>query len=368
MAWIFRAAFTDEPLSRHRDQRPNSAAKIEIQDRRAAAFPIDAEGYASAAHSAELRITSCQINRLHEQGTIELKDCEPILRLINAELAQLSLQLEAPAAIQPVNKSKPAPAALTSITTAPTAPASEVIEAELVEPPLRPAIVALAAAKQDVHPLDRPYVPAPPKQPRHPGRSLADMLQSFMEETNIRWGEILAAALIVLCSVGLVVSLRNTLKNIPYFPAILFTLFTVAFHSAGLYTLRRWKLQAVSRVILIISLLLVPLTFCGSVVLQQAREMTDPLFLLALTVGVGIFGWIAYSASRELAPRVAGPLALGVLAPSMAQVFIQRLNLADGDLWETAGGMLHSHCRFSHCHVVRVRGQSTPPANEAANH
>src|SRR5205823_3882683 len=168
-------------------------------------------------------------------------------------------------------------------------------------------------------PLDRPIVPTPPRAPRRPGRSLADMLQSLMEETNIRWGEILAAALIVLCSVGLVVSLRNTLKNIPYFLAILFTLFTVAFHSAGLYTLRRWKLQAVSRVILIISLLLVPLTFCGSVVLQQTRAVTDPLFLVAIVTGAAVFGWVTYSASRELAPGQAGSLALGVLAPSMSQ-------------------------------------------------
>src|SRR5207244_9739284 len=164
----------------------------------------------------------------------------------------------------------------------------------LVEPPpvssagpvLQPAAasasigqpVATRASRQAVHPLDRPYTPPPPKTPSQPGRSLADMLQSFMEESNIRWCEILAATLIVLCSVGLVISLRNTLKNVPYFPAILFTLFTVSFHGAGLYTLRRWKLQAVSRVILIISLLLVPLTFCGAIILQQTRPVTDPLF------------------------------------------------------------------------------------------
>ena len=77
---------------------------------------------------------------------------------------------------------------------------------------------------------------------------------------------------VVISAVGLVISLRATLKNIPYFPALLFTVFTVAFHGAGLYTLRRWKLHAVSRVILIISLLLVPLTFSAAVVLSGSGE------------------------------------------------------------------------------------------------
>src|SRR5688500_9135372 len=43
----------------------------------------------------------------------------------------------------------------------------------------------------EVHPLDVPepkQAPLPP-QPSMPRRTLADMLQSFMEESNIRWGE-----------------------------------------------------------------------------------------------------------------------------------------------------------------------------------
>jgi hypothetical protein len=79
-------------------------------------------------------------------------------------------------------------------------------------------------------------VPEPQKPPRRPGKPLAEVLQGFMEESNIRWGEIIAAILILVSSVGLVVSIQSTYK-LPYFPALIFTLFTVAFHGAGMYTL-----------------------------------------------------------------------------------------------------------------------------------
>jgi hypothetical protein len=184
-----------------------------------------------------------------------------------------------------------------------------------------------------MHPLDRPAIPAPPVPPRQPGRSLADMLQAFMEESNIRWGEILAAMLIVVSSVGLVISLRSKLQQIPYFPAILFTLFTVSFHGAGLYTLRRWKLHAVSRMILIISLLLVPLTFCGAIALGESRPAGGALFWLVLAVGAVLFTWVAYSASREVVGGGAWPLAIGVVGPSLAQVLVQHFPLVEGEFW-----------------------------------
>src|SRR5262249_42257046 len=195
----------------------------------------------------ELRTTTRQLNRLLDRGAISQQQHDDLVRVIYAELSGLaSPKLEsAGSKMVPENREG-------GVIAVPPGPglvpaAAEVVEAVLVEaPPVAPpAVVSLPV--ESVHPLDRPYVPPPPKPPSRPARPLADVLQSFMEESNIRWGEILAATLIVLCSVGLVISLRNTLKNIPYFPALLFTLFTVSFHGAGLYTLRRWNLQAVSR-------------------------------------------------------------------------------------------------------------------------
>jgi hypothetical protein len=278
----------------------------------------------------ELRMTISHIERLAKRGAIEQSQCDQIVALLQAELHALT------------------PGA---------SPSTPLVLAEAVIPPvvseavalLTPAQQDMVAAKEQfalpiaierpeevidavlVHPLDRRLETTPP--PREPRPSLADMLQSFMEESNIRWGEILAATLVVLCSVGLVISLRSTLQAIPYFPAILFTLFTVSFHGAGLYTLRRWKLQAVSRVILIISLLLVPLTVCGAIALQQSRPTSMPLFILVVAAGASIFTWVAYSASRAVIGRGVWPLTIGVVGPSLAQVLVQHFNFAGGDVW-----------------------------------
>ena len=341
-AWLLskgsNAAETGRPC-------PRCGARYGVREGRClncGAVPYVAPG--STSHRDELTTTARQLARFRENGLITQQQYDDLTRVIAAELGApmpppvpaeriptlVPRSADAHSSPQPV--APPSPPVM--VTLPPSAPAPalhaspasepEVIEAILVEPPASP-----------VHPLDRPDVPLPPKPSVKPARPLADVLQSFMEESNIRWGEILAATLIVLCSVGLVISLRNTLKNIPYFPAILFTLFTVAFHGAGMYTLRRWNLAAVSRVILIISLLLVPLTFSAAVVMsgsgEQQRPPTDPLFLIALATGIAVFTWVCYSAGRELIGRGAWPLTIAVLGCSLSQVLIQRVQLTGAD-------------------------------------
>jgi hypothetical protein len=98
---------------------------------------------------------------------------------------------------------------------------------------------------------------------------LADILSAFMQERNIRWGELVSGLLIVGSAAGLVLSLRDQLREwIPFFPAFLFLLGTAAIHGAGLYTLRRWNLASTSRGVLTISLLLVPLNFLAAILIS----------------------------------------------------------------------------------------------------
>lgn len=331
----------------------------------------------------ELQTTVHHLKRLCKTGAISQQKCDELVSIIEAERDRLTPRTQARAettpSIAPCSSSMPAP---TGSSESPARDAEMgIVDAILVDIPsgatfaqgLQPAAGSMPVApsvapiaEKEVHPLDRPYIPPSPRTPSEPGRSLADMLQSFMDESNIRWGEILAATLIVLCSVGLVISLRNTLKNIPYFPAILFTLFTVSFHGAGLYTLRRWKLQTVSRVILIISLFLVPLTFCGAIVLQQTRPITDPLFLTALTAGIGIFTWVCYSAGSELVGGAAWPLTISVLGSSLAQVLIQRLDFASGTVWRlNAAAAIPIGCFMVATGWQIARGRAWPQFSKA---
>ena len=42
-----------------------------------------------------------------------------------------------------------------------------------------------------------------PPPPRPPRKSFSEMLNAFMEESNIRWGEIIGGLLIIGCSTAL---------------------------------------------------------------------------------------------------------------------------------------------------------------------
>ncbi|WP_417380853.1 hypothetical protein [Gimesia sp.] len=157
-------------------------------------------------------------------------------------------------------------------------------------------------------------------------QAIGSLLNAFMEDKNIRWGELVSGLLIVGSAIGLVVSLWSTLKNqIPYLPALLFLLATAAIHGAGLYTFKRWKLESTSRGLLLITVLLVPLNFLAGIRLSDHRPATDPLFILAISIGFAAFGWMVSSASRILVSFGRLPLLVIVLGTSAGQLIISRI-------------------------------------------
>lgn len=221
----------------------------------------------------------------------------------------------------------------------------ELVVASLVEevspPPAneeqrrKSALQRLQRPAEPVHPLDQE--PEPPRPPVV-RQKMADLLQAFMAEKNIRWGELLSGLLIVGSAVGLVISLRTALSDtIPYFAALLFMLITLAIYGAGMYTLKRWNLKTTSRGVLIIAMLLIPLNFLAAIFLSdsQPREVTDPLYLLAVAVGLGCFGWITYSAGKSLVGEGWKRLAIVIFSTSIGQLIIDRMALPVNDLKTT---------------------------------
>ncbi|HLJ10284.1 MAG TPA: hypothetical protein VKU82_03805, partial [Planctomycetaceae bacterium] len=166
--------------------------------------------------------------------------------------------------------------------------------------------------------------------PASGGPALGDVLRAFMDENNIRWGELISGLLIVGSSIGLVISLWATLKEaIPYFPALLFMIVTAAIHGAGLYTLHRWNLKSTSRGLLIISVFLIPLNYLAAVALSDRRPTTDLLFLAAMATGLGVFAAMSYFAGRKLLLAGWWLLPIGVIGASAGQVVISRLAAPD---------------------------------------
>src|ERR1041385_8343590 len=87
-------------------------------------------------------------------------------------------------------------------------------------PAPQPSVVTASLLATDdkivIEPTSAPIpveVVAPP--PRPPRRPFSEVLTSFMEESNIRWGEIIGGLLIIGCSPALVVSLWSQLSQIP---------------------------------------------------------------------------------------------------------------------------------------------------------
>ena len=195
------------------------------------------------------------------------------------------------------------------------------------EPSLAARVVKAERAQNapaTIAPWDRPD-----PLPRPPHRSFAEVMSGFMQEKNMRWGELTSGILIVLSAVGLVVSLRDQLSDaVPYFSSILFMLITSAIIGAGIYTLKKWKLRNTSRGTLIIGLLLIPLNFVAACVLsggEERRLLTDPWLWIALVVGFGGFGTMAGYASKFLLRKQHWQLVIATIGCGAATILINRV-------------------------------------------
>ena len=160
-----------------------------------------------------------------------------------------------------------------------------------------------------------------------------------MEERNILWGELVGGLLIVGCSIALVLSLWQTLGQIPLFPFVLPSTITTALFVAGRYTLHHWKLEATSRGLLVIALLLVPLDFLLAGL--SPHETRSEIEIAIKLIGILLFAFFVFRAARDLYParREVGGwrssltdsrlLALSVLGIAISPLPLRRLHAAE---------------------------------------
>ena len=170
--------------------------------------------------------------------------------------------------------------------------------------------------------------PAPPPSPR---RTMGEILHAFMDKRNIRWGELISGLLIVGSAIGLVISLRasDTLGDIPYLSSLMFMSITGVIFGGGMYSLKKWKLHNTSRSVLVVASLLVPLNFLAGSWEGMASgtpiATSDPIYLLALVVGLGGLGAISYYSSRALMPDGWWRLWMVIIGPCIGQLIINRV-------------------------------------------
>ena len=197
-----------------------------------------------------------------------------------------------------------------------------------VPPVAPPQAVAAALVQPPAAPRPRPaVVVAEPIEPALPKRAWSEVLASFMEERNIRWGEVVGGLLMVGSSIALVLSLWRELQRIPYFPFLLFVAITAAIFGVGLYSHHRWKLAATSRGLLIIATLLVPLNFLAMAGLT--RGSWDWITLVMELAGLGVFAYLTGLSGQVVAPGARWQQVLGVVGGSAVLRGVTRLLSGD---------------------------------------
>src|SRR4030095_9238384 len=270
--------------------------------------------------------------RFHRSGKIDQPVFELLLSNLESERSTLFGRLE--------NNGKPASSDRPVFEKAPASiienipHASVVATPPIVAPPVESipvpvqasiASVIEAAEVEDSRPGDPPKPVVPERAPRKP---LTEVIAAFMEESNIRWGEIIGGLLIIGCSTALVVSLWAQISQIPVLKFLIFTTVTAVLFGIGLYTEHRWKLPNTSLGILTIATLLVPLNFLA-IAAVSASNTSGSLILASEIIAPAIFLTLVYYAGRVITPGCARFLSLGILLSSIGQLLVRHFATPD---------------------------------------
>jgi len=264
----------------------------------------------------DLAMTARQLDRFLNLGKIDVATHQAVMNAIEEERERLTRPMRSQPQAKPVVETPP----------------PVVVVSPIVAPPPVPAPVLSVRTETEIpasstpKPIVVPVKPvAPPEPPPEPRRSFAEMLETFMEESSIRWGEIIGGLLIIGCSLALVISLWAQITAVPLLKFSVFVGVTAGLFGIGFYSAHRWKLPTTSRGALTISTLLVPLNFLAMTAFSQTAETNSPLIIAGEMIALMLFLFLVYQAGKVITPGrslVSNPWLLSgvTLLPSMAML------------------------------------------------
>ncbi|QEF97270.1 hypothetical protein Mal15_13090 [Stieleria maiorica] len=209
----------------------------------------------------------------------------------------------------------------------------------------RPTVVAVTAGTSPSGMADQPAATGQVNTARvvaSPRASLGQSLAEFLAAHNIRWGELIAGLLIVVCSIGLVMSLWTTITQMHrVIPSLIFLTGNTAIFGAGLYTLFRWRLQDTSRATLVIATLLVPLGILTGLstggIDNTSVLLNDPITIVSILGAGAIYITLIWQSSRALVgSSTALPMTIGVAGPAAVLPLVP----AAVRTWEVSAGFI----------------------------
>jgi hypothetical protein len=274
----------------------------------------------SAGPMADLAKTARQLDKFLNQGKLDAETHKQVMSLVEEERARLiatvrrdatTTRSEAeprppqPVPIEPAFQPSPAPIAEQKVL---------VVENDVARAARN--LDEIGAASDDL-PMTVYEIP---HQPR---RSFTEMLGTFMEESSVRWGELVGGLLIIGCSIALVVSLWSEIAASSFLKFSVFIGVTAALFGLGFYSAHRWKLPTTSRGVLVISTLLVPLNFLAMTASSRAafsREPDSPSLLVVCgeLFSLALFFFLVYQAAKVFLPEAPWVTTLATMGPSFA--------------------------------------------------
>lgn len=279
------------------------------------------QSLAEAETLSDLDATERQLKRFHEQGVLDDLKFNWLSHVITTERQRLAQPTppppvpEKPIVIPP----EPVPQPVQPLRTETPPPVPRPVEPQPVREEARPYESPFTPPRPVVEPVVARQVEPPP-----PRKSFAEMLAAFMEEKNIRWGELLGGMLIIGCSLALVISLWSQIEQIPLLKFFIFTAMTGAFAGLGFYSEHRWKLPNTSRGLLITATMLVPLNFLAIAAFAKDISANNPMVIASELISLALFVLMVYRAGKIITPGWAHWLTMGAVATAATQLILRR--------------------------------------------
>ncbi|MFN0054281.1 MAG: hypothetical protein ACKV0T_19060, partial [Planctomycetales bacterium] len=252
-----------------------------------------------------------QVERLHTLGVIDRLSLERLHDALQTEVDRARV-LEQPAEpVRPASRVSPSPEVLPS----------SIFETEASQTGLSP--VAREAPRGAQTAATVSPAPAAPATPQPQPRSWSEVLDGFMEERNLRWGELIGGLLIVCGSIALVINFWKQIDSHTLLKFFVFNGFSAAMFGLAAYADRRLRLPTTGRSLFSIATLLVPLNFLALAAFTQDRDVGSVLTILGEVVSVGMFAGLTWFAGRTTTPQAAPLLALGVVGSSVVSLLVR---------------------------------------------
>jgi hypothetical protein len=316
--------------------------------------PLCGLARSGAGRMADLAQIARQLDRFLNQGKLDAETHKLVMSLVEEERTRL---------IAPVRRDVVA----TRVEAEPPAPQQPPVEPAYQQSPPAPIEHIVSVVEEDVEKGVRKFdeiaaasveVPITVAEiQRQPRRSFTDMLGTFMEESSVRWGELVGGLLIIGCSIALVVRLWSEIEASTFLRFSVFIGVTTALFGLGFYSAHRWKLPTTSRGVLVISTLLAPLNFLAMTAFSRGEvspSWPPPLLVAGGELfSLALFFFLVYQAAKVFLPEAPWMTALATMGPSFAMLLARHLNVAE-DAWLRAAllGFAPLLCHCASCGVI----------------